>query len=84
MKNMVKISSIVLVLSLVSAFSLLPPPAAYAKKAQDIKFVLVGGAEGGQEVSAESMAINMFIGALDYRVRKYHVLKGKYLSLIHI
>ncbi len=47
-------------------------------KAKVVKFVAAGGNEGGQEVSAEMMALNMYMGALDYRVRTYHVLKGKY------
>jgi TRAP-type C4-dicarboxylate transport system substrate-binding protein len=47
-------------------------------KGKDVKFVIVGGAEGGPEASAESMALNMYLGALDYRMRTYHVLKGKY------
>ena len=34
-------------------------------KAKPIKFVLVGGQEGSQETSAEIMALNMYIGALD-------------------
>ncbi len=47
-------------------------------RAKNVKFVIVGGSEGGQETSAEAMALNMYLGALDYRMRTYHVLKGKY------
>jgi len=47
-------------------------------RAKTVKFVAVGGNEGAPETSAESMALNMYLGALDYRMRTYHVLKGKY------
>ena len=47
-------------------------------KPKTVKFVIIGGSEGGQETSAEAMALNMYMGALDYRMRTYHVLKGKY------
>ena len=62
-------------LALVLALAL---PGVALAKAKDVKFVIVGGAEGGPEASAESMALNMYLGALDYRMRTYHVLKGKY------
>jgi TRAP-type C4-dicarboxylate transport system substrate-binding protein len=54
------------------------PQDAAAQKRKDLRFVIVGMQEGGQEVSAEAMALNMYIGALDYRIRTYHALKGKY------
>lgn len=47
-------------------------------KAKVVKFVAAGYNEGGQEASAEPMAVNMYLGALDYRMRTYHALKGKY------
>ncbi len=49
-----------------------------AEKAQDIRFVVVGAAEGAPEAGAEPMALNMYLGALDYRLRTYAPLKGKY------
>jgi TRAP-type C4-dicarboxylate transport system substrate-binding protein len=66
-----------LILALTLTLTLSAAPV-WAKKAQKVKFVIVGVNEGGAEVAAEPMAINMFIGALDYRMRTYHVLKGKY------
>jgi TRAP-type C4-dicarboxylate transport system substrate-binding protein len=54
------------------------PPAAAQGKAKEIRFVIVGGAEGAPEASAEAMAINMYVGALDYRLRTYQPVKGKY------
>ena len=71
------------ILGLVLVIALALPGVASAK-AKDVKFVLVGAAEGAPENGAESMAINMFIGALDYRMRTFHALKGKYnLKFIH-
>ncbi|MEW5723221.1 MAG: TRAP transporter substrate-binding protein DctP [Thermodesulfobacteriota bacterium] len=54
------------------------PDAGAAGKAQKVKFVLVGLSEGGVETASEPMAINMYYGALDYRMRTYSPLKGKY------
>jgi len=67
----------IFILSLGFGLFIIPPDGAQAK-GKNVKFVIVGGTEGGQEVSAEAMALNMLIGALDYRMRTYHVLKGKY------
>jgi TRAP-type C4-dicarboxylate transport system substrate-binding protein len=53
------------------------PGSAWAKK-QVVKFVAVGTSEGAPETGVEPMALNMYIGALDYRMRTYHALKGKY------
>lgn len=53
------------------------PGNALAKK-QNVKFVIVGAPEGAQEGSVEAMSLNMYIGALDYRMRTYSALKGKY------
>ena len=59
------------------------PQAAWAKS-KTVRFVAAGSAEGVQEVSAEQMALNMYLGALDYRMRTFHVLKGKYnLKMVH-
>jgi TRAP-type C4-dicarboxylate transport system substrate-binding protein len=75
MKKSSTMMGIFLVLLAVFSFVVLSPGTAGAK---EVKFVLVGGAEGGPEVSAEFMAINMYLGALDYRFRTFHELKGKY------
>ena len=53
-------------------------PALAQQKAKDVRFVLVGAAEGAPEGAAEAMALNMYLGALDYRLRVYAPLKGKY------
>ncbi len=83
MKRLLQLSTIIMVCGLVLGTMVLSPDTAQAK-AKTIKFVIVGGAEGGQEASAEAMALNMYIGALDYRIRTYHVLKGKYnLKWVH-
>ncbi|MFH1137777.1 MAG: TRAP transporter substrate-binding protein DctP [Pseudomonadota bacterium] len=63
-------------LALTLALALAPPTA--LAKAKEVKFVIVGGAEGAQEASAEAMAVNMYLGALDYRMRTFNLLKGKY------
>ncbi len=68
---------VILMLCLGLSLFVIPQDIAQAKS-KNIKFAIVGGAEGGQEVSAEAMALNMLVGALDYRLRTYHVLKGKY------
>ncbi len=77
MKNFKRISGLMMTicLAVIMTFGVASTATAKAKK---VKFVLVGGTEGGQETSAEAMALNMYIGALDYRMRTYHVLKGKY------
>ena len=77
MKRSVKVSAIILGLCFVFVFLAAVPDIVQAK-AKPIRFVIVGGQEGGAEVSAEAMALNMYIGALDYRIRTYNVLKGKY------
>lgn len=78
MKNLFKLLIIFLGFFLVLSYATLTPEMASAAKAKKIRFVIVGGAEGGAETSAEAMALNMYIGALDYRLRTYHVLKGKH------
>jgi TRAP-type C4-dicarboxylate transport system substrate-binding protein len=75
MKKSIKMMGIYLVFLAVFSFLVFSPAVAGAK---EVKFVLVGGAEGGTEVSAEAMALNMYLGALDYRFRTFHELKGKY------
>jgi TRAP-type C4-dicarboxylate transport system substrate-binding protein len=77
MQKSVRWLSIALVLSLVLGIAAVQPALAQPK-AKDIRFVIVGGAEGAPEASAEAMAINMYIGALDYRLRTYQPVKGKY------
>ena len=77
MKTLTKISFVAIVLCLSLGFFAMSPDNAQAK-AKAIRFVIVGGQEGGAEVSAEAMALNMYIGALDYRIRTFNVLKGKY------
>jgi TRAP-type C4-dicarboxylate transport system substrate-binding protein len=77
MKITVKFLTIGLVVFLISAVAAVSPASAQ-QKAKDIRFVIVGGAEGAPESSAEAMALNMYIGALDYRLRTYQTLKGKY------
>jgi TRAP-type C4-dicarboxylate transport system substrate-binding protein len=77
MRRIKRCITAVLALSLVCGLVSLAPSAVYAKK-QTVRFVVVGAAEGSAEVSAEMMALNMYLGALDYRMRTFHVLKGKY------
>ena len=77
MRSMVKNSGLLLAIFLVLSGMLLLPGMATAKS-KTVRFVAVGAPEGGQEVSAEGMALNMYLGALDYRMRTYAVLKGKY------
>jgi TRAP-type C4-dicarboxylate transport system substrate-binding protein len=76
MHTIKKMISAFLAMALVMGTMVLAPQTVYAKKT--IRFVIVGGTEGSTEVSAEAMALNMYIGALDYRLRTFHVLKGKY------
>jgi TRAP-type C4-dicarboxylate transport system substrate-binding protein len=75
MKKSITLMGVFLVFFAVFSFVVFSPGSAGAK---EVRFVLVGGAEGGPEVSAEAMALNMYLGALDYRFRTYHELKGKY------
>jgi len=75
MKKSITMMGFFLVFLAVFSFLVFSPGAADAK---EVKFVLVGGTEGGPEVSAEFMALNMYLGALDYRFRTFHELKGKY------
>lgn len=83
MKRMLKTTVVLVGFCLVFG-GLVLNPAPVLAKAKDIKFVIVGAPEGAAENSAESMALNMFLGALDYRLRTYSVLKGKYnLKYIH-
>ena len=77
MKTLTRISVMALMVCLSLGFLGMSPDIVQAKE-KAIRFVIVGGQEGGAEVSAESMALNMYIGALDYRLRTYSVLKGKY------
>jgi len=53
-------------------------PGSVLAKAKPVRFLIVGGTEGGPENSAEAMGVNMYLGALDFRMRTFHVLKGKY------
>jgi len=78
MKRLVKIFPIILTCFFVLFSFVMVPDTVLAKKAQLVKFVVVGAAEGAQEAGAEPMVLNMYLGALDYRMRTYHVLKGKY------
>jgi TRAP-type C4-dicarboxylate transport system substrate-binding protein len=81
MKKSVKMMGIFLFFGAVFGLLVLSPQDSTAK---EVKFVLVGAPEGGAEVSAESMALNMYLGALDYRFRTFHELKGKYeLKYVH-
>jgi len=66
-----------LALGLICGSGLLASNSVQAAK-KTIRFVAVGAPEGAVEASAEAMALNMYLGALDYRVRTYQVLKGKY------
>ena len=77
MKSAIKFLAFGLVVSLVAAVAVVTPALAQ-QKTNDIRFVIVGGAEGAPEASAEAMALNMYIGALDYRLRTLQSLKGKY------
>jgi TRAP-type C4-dicarboxylate transport system substrate-binding protein len=76
--NKYSVATIVMVIAcLMVSIIIFIPGNALAKK-QTVKFVIVGAPEGAQEGSVESMSLNMYIGALDYRMRTYHALKGKY------
>jgi TRAP-type C4-dicarboxylate transport system substrate-binding protein len=72
-------------LGLIAALAVaLAMPSPALAKAEKVRFVVVGVAEGAPEVSAEAMALNMYLGALDYRMRTFHALKGKYeLQYLH-
>jgi TRAP-type C4-dicarboxylate transport system substrate-binding protein len=77
MRTLTKITVFAAALCLSLSLFAMSPDMAQAK-AKAIRFVIVGGQEGAAEASAESMALNMYMGALDYRLRTYSVLKGKY------
>ncbi|MEW5723707.1 MAG: TRAP transporter substrate-binding protein DctP [Thermodesulfobacteriota bacterium] len=66
-----------LVATLMLAAVLRAAPNAALAGAKDVKFVVAGG-DLSQEVAAEVMALNMYLGALDFRMRTLGVLKGKY------
>jgi TRAP-type C4-dicarboxylate transport system substrate-binding protein len=66
-----------LVVCMMVGILIFAPGNAIAKK-QVVKFVAVGANEGAPEAGVEAMSMNMYIGALDYRMRTYHALKGKY------
>jgi TRAP-type transport system periplasmic protein len=78
MKKRLNVLALFTVICLICSGLVLAPDTVMAKKAKKIRFVIVGGAEGAPEASAEAMGINMFLGALDYRLRTFNVLKGKY------
>jgi TRAP-type C4-dicarboxylate transport system substrate-binding protein len=77
MPKAIRCLAVALVLSLILGIAAVQPVLAQPK-AKDIRFVIVGGAEGAPEASAEAMAINMYVGSLDYRLRTYQPVKGKY------
>ncbi|MEN8246779.1 MAG: TRAP transporter substrate-binding protein DctP [Thermodesulfobacteriota bacterium] len=77
MKKLTNGFTVFLVAVLAIGFYMTSPDQAYAKKLKTIKFIAVGAGEG-QETSAETMALNPILGALDYRLRTYGPLKGKY------
>lgn len=77
MKKISGVTIAILVACLMVGMVVFVPGNALAKK-QNIKFVLVGATEGAQEGSVEAMSVNMYFGALDYRIRTYQALKGKY------
>jgi TRAP-type C4-dicarboxylate transport system substrate-binding protein len=66
------------VVCFISSFLALVPNSVDAKSKKSIKMVLAGINEGAPENNAEIMALNMYLGALDYRLRTFHALKGKY------
>ena len=83
MKPLTRISVIVLALCLSIGLLAISPDTASAKS-KTVRFAVAVIPEGGPEVAAEPMALNMYLGALDYRMRTFHELKGKYqLKWIH-
>jgi len=77
MNRLIQLTVVMVVCALVVGGMALNPAIAQAKT-QKVKFVAVGANEGSPETGVEPMALNMYIGALDYRMRTYHALKGKY------
>lgn len=69
--------STLFIIVLCGSILFLVPGSAFAR-AKTVKLLLAGGNEGAPENSAEIMGLNMYLGALDYRMRTFHVLKGKY------
>ena len=84
MKMLMKFSTtIILMLCFIFGFSMFAPDMVQAKS-KTVRFVAAVIPEGGPEVAAEPMALNMYLGALDYRFRTFHELKGKYtLKWVH-
>ena len=79
MKMLMKSSTmIILTFCFALGISILAADIVYADKAKNVRFVVTAIPEGGPEVAAEPMALNMYLGALDYRIRTFHELKGKY------
>lgn len=77
MEKFKRISALRFILCLVLIMTLGAAVTATAKE-KIVKFVAVGAAEGSPETSAEAVALNMYLGALSYRMDTFHALKGKY------
>jgi len=76
MKKLKKTSGFIVIMCLACAFILTIPNTVFAKN--KIRLVVVGANEGAPEIATEQMALTMYWGALDYRARTFHALKGKY------
>ena len=78
MKRMMR-NSVMLTVSIVIMSCILALPGTVCAGGKPVRLILgLGATEGAQEGVAEMMLLNMYWGALDYRIRTYHVLKGKY------
>lgn len=77
MNSIKKTLAVLMTFCLCSSMLFLAPEPVSART-KTVKLLLAGGTEGSPENSAEIMGLNMYIGALDYRIRTFHVLKGKY------
>ncbi|MBU2648893.1 TRAP transporter substrate-binding protein DctP [bacterium] len=78
MVSLKKIFAAVIIFGFFCSAVALVPGSVYAKKSKAVRMLVAGGNEGAPENSAEVMGLNMYLGALDYRMRTFHVLKGKY------
>lgn len=78
MRHKNKLLAPIMILGIICGLMIAFPMPVLAKRPKIVKVVVAGVNEGGTESSAELMGMNMYIGALDYRMRTFNVLKGKY------
>ncbi len=76
MKQFKNLSGLIVGICLAVGFILTAPNTVLAKN--KIRLIVVGANEGSPEIAGEQMALNMYYGALVYRARTFHALKGKY------